>query len=168
MKKIVFFSLIVFIIIGVVIWNKNQTPTINETNSIPEVTLSPVPTASVTPSAPPKDLEEHQHAHEAPTHSQKTFETSSEILNAKWYPAIHQKLLAFHDEETKVFLEQDLNPYQLKKNEKVLIVTFLKNNGQSSSFRALIDTKNQEILRTWDQPHIEGEVGIETTPTGGI
>lgn len=167
MKRILIFASLFILLLLILYLTKKDTIDQNESSPAPtqdqEVKNIPSTTSpSISFQGEIKDSHEHHEKQE------DELKTPDEILNSKWYPSIEEKLLAFQDETTKVYLEKDNSPYQLKKEEEVFIVTYEKESGLRSSFRALINKNKKEIIRTWDQPHIEGEQPIETTPTGSL
>lgn len=110
------------------------TPT--ESHATKEQEITPTPTLTPTPAETPSE------------------EIKVDVKKEKWYPKLKKSLLAFQEPNTKVFMEGIQN-HIFGDEMAVVLVTYIKINGNRSSFKALVEKKSGLIIRTWDQTQVE-------------
>lgn len=74
------------------------------------------------------------------------------IQNRKWKGKIKKDLLAFMPKKTKVDIEVlEVSPDIKNTGRDIAKITYTKEDGATSTFKALIESKTGKIERTWDQ-----------------
>lgn len=79
----------------------------------------------------------------------------SNEISPDWKDTLAENLIRLHAEDTKVLIKKNKSYLKVQHTtgtyvEEVLI-TYIKNNKQLSSFKALVDSGTGKILETWDQ-----------------
>lgn len=75
--------------------------------------------------------------------------------NPNWKTLLGNDLLRFQREDTKVIIKEELPIIKVMDGKgqylEQVIITYLLNNGDRNSFRALVDSENGLVLETWDR-----------------
>ncbi|MFZ4715153.1 MAG: hypothetical protein ACOYL6_15635 [Bacteriovoracaceae bacterium] len=171
MRKVIILIVALLLIIGLILRTK-QKKSFEETLKEAPVELEIKPTVIATIA-----IESHGPVEkiptviptETPTPAATATTKRKKVEKEKWFPTLKKQLLAFQAPSTKVFVEGEEN-HPFGKEKEVLLVTYIKRNGNRSSFRALLDTKTGMILRTWDQTQFEPfkKEKLLVSPTGSL
>jgi hypothetical protein len=75
--------------------------------------------------------------------------------NPNWKTLLGNDLLRFQREDTKVIIKEELPIIKVMDGKgqylEQVIITYLLNNGDRNSFRALVDSETGLVLETWDR-----------------
>jgi hypothetical protein len=91
-----------------------------------------------------------------------------------WKKRVGDSLLRIHPKGTEVVLQHELELIEVRENEghpvEQIVVTYLQKDKPQSSFRAHVDPKTGEILRTWDRTIHENirKPKLKLTPSGTL
>lgn len=76
-------------------------------------------------------------------------------LNPNWKTLLGNDLLRFQREDTKVIIKEELPIIKVIDGKgqylEQVIITYLLNNGDRNSYRALVDAESGLVLETWDR-----------------
>ena len=76
-----------------------------------------------------------------------------------WQEKLEESLSRFQNANTEVFIETENKSLASFQNNKPFIkqvlITYRHHDGRENSFRALVDTRNRQILQTWDRSIVE-------------
>lgn len=77
----------------------------------------------------------------------------------KWKRKLGDNLLSFMPDDTKALVKVNKSFVQIKKGKGRLLeevtIGLVMGNGNSSTYKALVDSHTGEILHTWDRSHYE-------------
>ena len=75
--------------------------------------------------------------------------------NPNWKTLLGNDLLRFQREDTKVIIKEELPIIKVIDGKgqylEQVIITYLLNNGDRNSYRALVDSETGLVLETWDR-----------------
>jgi hypothetical protein len=84
--------------------------------------------------------------------------------NQNWKDILGNELIRFQNEDTKVMIKEEFPVIKIQNGKgrylEQVIVTYLFKNGNSSSYRALVDSESGAIIETWDKT-IHEKIKIE-------
>lgn len=76
-------------------------------------------------------------------------------VNPEWKDNLGKNLIIGQAENTKVLIVEETPVIEVRDGKgrymEEVIITFLKENGQRSSYRAMVDSSSGEVLDTWDR-----------------
>ncbi len=76
-------------------------------------------------------------------------------INPEWKDNLGKNLIIGQDENTKVLIVEQTPVIEVRDGKgrymEEVIITFLKKNGNRSSYRAMVDSSSGQILDTWDR-----------------
>ncbi len=91
---------------------------------------------------------------------QKYEDDSSELkmlnkVSLDWKEVMGEELMRFQSEDTKLMVKEEIPVIKIEDGKgrflEQVIVTYLKNNGEKNSFKALVDSETGTIVETWDR-----------------
>lgn len=76
-------------------------------------------------------------------------------VNPEWKEHLGRSLIILQDPDTKVLVVEETPVIDVHNGKgrymEEVIITYLKKNGDRSSYRALVDSSSGEVLETWDR-----------------
>lgn len=76
-------------------------------------------------------------------------------LSPNWKETMGHNLMRFQDEETKLFVKEELPVINIEDGKgrflEQVLVTYLSKDGNKSSFKALVDSETGALVETWDR-----------------
>lgn len=76
-------------------------------------------------------------------------------ISSDWKEILGNDLIRFQSEFTKVMIKEELPVIKIQNGKgqylEQVIVTYIFQNGNISSYRALVDSESGSILETWDK-----------------
>lgn len=97
-----------------------------------------------------------------------------EMINrpsADWKDVLGQDLIRFQYENTKVMIKEEFSVIKIQSGKGLyaeqVIITYFSKNGNTSSYRALVDSESGQIIETWDKTihdHVRTNLPIITLP----
>ncbi len=77
------------------------------------------------------------------------------FINPNWKDEMGKYLIRFHPETTKLIVKEELSLIKIREGKgryfEQVTITFLKANGDRSSYRALVDSETGGLVETWDR-----------------
>ncbi|MFA6238725.1 MAG: hypothetical protein WC635_15425 [Bacteriovorax sp.] len=81
-----------------------------------------------------------------------------EMINrpsSNWKDLLGNDLIRFQYEDTKVMIKEEYSVIKIQSGRGLyaeqVLVTFFSKNGNTSSYRALVDAESGQIIETWDK-----------------
>jgi hypothetical protein len=152
-------------ICGIILW-KNFSFQENESQALHQTEQSNTPMrsiASIPPTHSPKQ-NKIPHAHTKIKNEIKVFNTPKDNWQELYQERISQNLLEMKEIKVKK-LESFVYDDQLKKlHVHKVQVTLTKNDGETSSYHALVDAGNGAQIHTWNQTRYEFNKSLEFKP----
>lgn len=79
----------------------------------------------------------------------------SNQINPKWKEEMGNYLIKFQQDNTKLIVKEELSLIKITEGEgryfEQVVLTYLKKNGDSNSFRAMVDSETGAVVETWDR-----------------
>ena len=103
--------------------------------------------------------------------SQKMPLSFSQAIDKKWKEKLAHSLLRFQSSSIKLIVKNEIDIIHINRGQghyqQQVLISFLDKNGRSSSYRALIDSSNGEILKTWDRQKVgpHRRLSLKLTPS---
>lgn len=76
-------------------------------------------------------------------------------VNPEWKEHLGKSLIILQDPDTKVLVVEETPVIDVHNGKgrymEEVIITYLKKNGDRSSYRALVDSSSGEVIETWDR-----------------
>lgn len=102
----------------------------------------------------------------------------SNKINPKWKDEMGHGLMRFQDENTKLLVKEELPIIRIQNGTgrflEQVVVTYLMENGEQNSFKALVDSDTGMVIETWDRTihekliHRRGGITLPSENESGI